>query len=309
MDFIVPILSLIVGVIDPIMAIWIAVIIIAGYWIKRAGLPSWTPPLPIILLLLMTLVSIVFGWIKNEADGWKGLVYVLLYGLGNGIAFTGLAFILYDVTHAILKKKNLVVEETKTKKEKEVDTDLKLKSIIYGSSALGVMLIAWLLIFFLGKTGVLYSIFWSVLAGGLAAIVARIVFHLVKKDNTPVMWATSLYLLFACIGWLIAVISTTWFWASIGLAISVIGTIMAVGFRYFRNTENSELFDKLLDELEQSLRYELVDGKIGGTEDLKKPLILKDGNALTVAEARSMGLTELADSAIKYIKKIIKENK
>ena len=98
------ILKLLVSYVDPAMAIWIVVIMTAGYWLKRMSLPEWVPPLPVLLLAMYLAVGFVFGWLQYEVESWSGLVRVLLYGIGNGIIYTGFSFIIYDIAHGAFKK-------------------------------------------------------------------------------------------------------------------------------------------------------------------------------------------------------------
>lgn len=98
------ILKLLVSYVDPAMAIWIVVIMTAGYWLKRMSLPEWFPPLPVLLLAMYLAVGFVFGWLQYEVESWSGLVRVLLYGIGNGIIYTGFSFIIYDIAHGAFKK-------------------------------------------------------------------------------------------------------------------------------------------------------------------------------------------------------------
>lgn len=97
-------LKLLASVIDPTMAIWVVVIMVAGYWLKRSRLPSWAPPLPVLLLALFLSIGFAFGWMQYGVSGWGDLIRVLLYGAGNAIFFTGISFIVYDIAHATLKK-------------------------------------------------------------------------------------------------------------------------------------------------------------------------------------------------------------
>lgn len=92
------------AVVDPNMAVWIAVIMVAGYWLKRMRRPQWLPSLPVLLLALFLAVGFAFGWMQNTYDGWKGVAWVMAYGIGNGIFFTGMSFIVYDIGHGTLKK-------------------------------------------------------------------------------------------------------------------------------------------------------------------------------------------------------------
>ncbi len=90
--------------VDPIMAVWIAVIMVAGYWLKRSKLPKWLPPLPVLLLAMYMAVGLLFGWLQYEVESWKGLLRVLLYGIGNGLVYTGFSFIIYDIGHGAIKQ-------------------------------------------------------------------------------------------------------------------------------------------------------------------------------------------------------------
>ena len=98
------IIKLFASYLDPIMATWIAVVMIAGYWLKRSKLPKWMPPLPVILLILYLAVGFIFGWLQYEVTSWKGVERVLLYGIGNALVYTGFSFIIYDIGHGAIKK-------------------------------------------------------------------------------------------------------------------------------------------------------------------------------------------------------------
>lgn len=106
MDFSVfTLFRLLLQLVDPIMAVWMVAIWILGYWLKKLKLPRWCPPLPILLLLAYLVLGFIFGAIQSELVGWRGVAYVLLYGTGNGLLFTGLSFIVYDIVHGGLKKR------------------------------------------------------------------------------------------------------------------------------------------------------------------------------------------------------------
>lgn len=98
------IVKLFASYLDPIMATWIAVVMIAGYWLKRSKLPKWMPPLPVILLIMYLAVGFIFGWLQYEVTSWKGVERVLLYGIGNGLVYTGFSFIIYDIGHGAIKR-------------------------------------------------------------------------------------------------------------------------------------------------------------------------------------------------------------
>lgn len=97
-------LKLLASSVDPNMAIWIFVVMIAGYWLKRTELPQWIPPLPVLLLAMYLVIGFAFGWMQYGVESWGGLLWVLLYGAGNGIVYTGFSFIIYDIGHNSLKK-------------------------------------------------------------------------------------------------------------------------------------------------------------------------------------------------------------
>ena len=98
------IVKLFASYLDPILATWIAVVMIAGYWLKRSKLPKWMPPLPVILLIMYLAVGFIFGWLQYEVTSWKGVERVLLYGIGNGLVYTGFSFIIYDIGHGAIKR-------------------------------------------------------------------------------------------------------------------------------------------------------------------------------------------------------------
>ena len=111
----------VVGLADPAMAVWVVVVMVLGYWLKRsATLPSWLPPLPVILFAAYLVVGLFFGLISNTADGWRGVAYVLAYAVGNALLYTGVAFIVYDIAHALIKRR--------AQKRKEVEDGAEQKA-------------------------------------------------------------------------------------------------------------------------------------------------------------------------------------
>lgn len=90
---------------DPSMAVWVIVVMTMGYWLKRTGnLPSWLPPLPVLLFGAFLIVALFFGLLTNESEGWKGVAYVVSYAIGNAFLYTGMSFIFYDIAHAYTKR-------------------------------------------------------------------------------------------------------------------------------------------------------------------------------------------------------------
>ena len=107
----------VVGLADPVMAVWTIVVMVLGYWLKRTtALPSWLPPLPVLLFGAFLAVGLFFGLLTNTADGWKGVGYVVAYAFGNALLYTGVSFIIYDIAHAFFKKR----AKRKNEEDKEV---------------------------------------------------------------------------------------------------------------------------------------------------------------------------------------------
>lgn len=92
-------------VIDPKLLPWVLFLNVAGIWLKRGKLPSWMPPIPILLFLISFIICCVFGWIHTEATGAKAMLQIILeYGLANGLVMTLIATWGYDIVHAYTKK-------------------------------------------------------------------------------------------------------------------------------------------------------------------------------------------------------------
>lgn len=176
--------------------------------------------------------------------------------------------------------------------------------LIYGLSALAGVLTASLIAGLVCAQGWLYSIYWGALGGGLGVTVAWFAWHIALKDWAPEMWQIGIYVLFACLGWLGGIMSTTWGVASLCLAVMVTAILMAIGTRFCKIVAAV----KTTSSLERTLRYRLVDDKLGGAENLDAPLISYGGNALTVEEAVRAGLpAEQIEAARAYIARLIEE--
>ena len=110
-----------------------------------------------------------------------------------------------------------------------------------------------------------------------------------------------LRLLLACGGWLGGILSTSWGWTTLWLAVMCIGILMALGTRFCKAVAEA----RTKNSLENTLRYQFVDDRLGGTPNLDKPLtLIVDGQALTVAEALKAGKTDAARKGRDYIRKI-----
>lgn len=178
----------------------------------------------------------------------------------------------------------------------------KQKSLlVYGLSGAAGALIASLVAGLAFDEGLQYSIFWGMLGAGVGVTCARIVWHLALKDYAPEMWQISIYMLVACGGWLGGILSTTWGWTSVSLAVMAAAILMALGTRFCRIVAEA----RVASSLERTLRYRLVDDRLGGVENLDAPLIKVDGNALTVEEAVKAGVAaDRIKAARDYIEKL-----
>lgn len=77
-----------------------------GYWLKKTKVNEWPVPLTLIIVILTTVVTTVWGWIISSSQGgWEMFSSFLTYGLPNGL-WVGLSSVcLYDLIHGLGKKK------------------------------------------------------------------------------------------------------------------------------------------------------------------------------------------------------------
>ena len=177
-------------------------------------------------------------------------------------------------------------------------TTKKVTIITYAASALAGLLAAALVAGLAFDQGVLYSIFWGLFGGGVALTVARTALHLVRKDYAPEMWQISLYMLLACGGWLGGILSISWGGASLALAVMVTAMLMAVGTRFCKEVA----IQRTASSLERTLRYKPTGDVLGAAPNLDAPLIMVQGNAMTVEEADKAGVpAEKIKEARSYI--------
>lgn len=91
---------------DLTMLPWTVFIVILGRQLKKVKIPTWAPPLPVILLLVSFIVCALFGWFHSSVDGAERMIRtVLVYGVGNGCLVGLLAMGGYDIVHAFIKTK------------------------------------------------------------------------------------------------------------------------------------------------------------------------------------------------------------
>lgn len=315
------------ALIDPVLAVWVAVIMVAGFWLKRSvKLPSWLPPLPVCLFVIFLVVSLLFGWVTNTYEGARGVFYVMAYALGNSIAFTGLSFVIYDIAHGVIKKKGLAktveTEEAVKAEKKGISEETRKKIIVYGVAALVGFCISGLVSYIVFFETILYSFFFGLFGAGVAAVIARTVYHLaVLKDNTPRMWGVSVDFLISCGGWLFAVLSTSILGSSGGLAATALGLIMAYGNRFVGAVKEiagavkdeketkavSVDYAELKTELLKTMKYAFVADDPDLGEDKSRPLCMINGVAYTPVEAYAMGKGASAAEAQQYVDMIVEK--
>lgn len=158
--------------------------------------------------------------------------------------------------------------------------------------------------------GWFYSVCWGILAAIVAGTVTRIAFHLVFKDNRPEMWQVSIYMFGIALGWMIAIIGTSWAVSSIGLAMCVGFVLMAFGTRLIKQKGDWIQYAAGLgrEELEKSLRWKYLDDDPKLGEDYSRALCAVNGTPLTIAEAISQGYVSTAKEAKEYLDSVLKED-
>lgn len=185
--------------------------------------------------------------------------------------------------------------------------DYQKKILIYGIPAVVVGIASAIIAALVFGETAFYSICWALAGAALAAVVARVAYHLIQKDNTPEMWQISIYGVVSVAGWVGGILSTTWLWATFALAVMCIGILMATGTRFCKAVAR----ERLRKSLERTLRYKKVGDMLSGELDTKRPLtVIVDSVALTVAEAEKAGYSTEAESGREYIALLLdsKEN-
>ena len=172
------------------------------------------------------------------------------------------------------------------------------KLLIYGLPAFFIGIATAIIAALVFGETAFYSVCWGIAGGALAAVIARVIYHLVQGDNTPEMWQITVYGVISVAGWIGGILSTTWLWATFALAIMCVGVLMATGTRFCKAVAK----EKMKKSLERTLRYKKVGDRLSGELDTKRPLtLIVDGVALTVAEAEKAEYSTEAESGREYI--------
>lgn len=178
---------------------------------------------------------------------------------------------------------------------------------IYAGAALAALLAVTLPLALTGTQNVLYSIFWGILGGIAALIVARTIYHCATGDNTAEMWSVSIYGLAADLGWLIGILSTTWAVAIIGIVVMIVGAMMSLCMRYGDRDGTKTKREELLLKMKQSLRYRFMGDDISGMLDTRRWLVEVENakEPMTINEAIANGHTEEAKAAEEYLNGVL----
>lgn len=178
---------------------------------------------------------------------------------------------------------------------------------IYASAAIAVFLAVTLPLALTGTQGALYSIFWGILGGAAALIVARTIYHCATGDNNAEMWAISIYGIAADLGWLIGILATTWAVAIVGIVIMLVGLMMSLCMRYGDRDGTKTKKDELLTDLKKSLRYRFMGDDLKGMLDTKRWLVeIEDAKEpMTINEAIATGYPDEAKAAEEYLTSVL----
>jgi uncharacterized protein YacL len=158
-----------------------------------------------------------------------------------------------------------------------------------------------------------YSIFYGILAAGVAFLVTRGIIHIVKKELTKAFTATTVWGVLACLLWTWLILNTSSA-VQTTLVFGILSCVLCfVGFElwgkkgeeYLTEVVEVESKKEKIKRLATELKYQMD----GETPLLDHPLCEIDGVAYTPAEADAMGYGAIAANGIEYIKKYVKEGK
>lgn len=100
---------------------WIIFINVLGKQLKKIKMPSWLPPIPVLLLMASIAVCALFGWSHTTATGAKSVIIVLEYGIGNGLLVGLTALGGYDIVHTFVKTTWASIKEWGKKRKEAKD--------------------------------------------------------------------------------------------------------------------------------------------------------------------------------------------
>ena len=178
---------------------------------------------------------------------------------------------------------------------------------IYAGAVIAAFLAVALPLALTGTQNALYSVFWGILGGAAALIIARTAYHCATGDNTADMWAVSIYGLAADLGWLIGILSTTWAVAIIGIVVMIVGVMMSLCMRYGDKDGTKAKREEIFTKMKNTLRYRFMGDDISGMLDTKRWLVDIENakEPMTINEAIANGYTEEAKAAEAYLNSVL----
>lgn len=183
-----------------------------------------------------------------------------------------------------------------------------IKPLVYVLPVIVFMVGATLITKFAAHKDIILAVSIGVISGLGANVVARLVWHIVRKDLDESFLASEVWyaIVVGLVAWLVfntsSAIQTM---LVFGLMTAIVN---AFGFRFIsepRETDAPILSRKeKIMELAKTLRYKYMED--GKTPNLNEPLCVDaDGNHLTPVEADAQGLGSIYAEAIEYIKTIV----
>jgi len=160
---------------------------------------------------------------------------------------------------------------------------------------------------------ILYAVFFGLAVASYAWVDCRVILHLIDHDVAPKTWQLHIYAALISAGWTIVLLSTHDWVISAGLALCVGSALMFLGVKYDDSNDNGipDTIEKAVKvvkknarknaDLYDTLRYKLVEDKLGNAEDQERPLCVIAGVPRTVNEALAEGQEDLALAAMEYI--------
>lgn len=299
--------------IDPKLYPVVVNLIIFGYWIKKRDkykpLPKWMPKVPMMLILISFAMCTLFGWVFSTGEGVKSILEsVLVYGVSNGIMCAAFAMMAYDNVHVYTKKLGINLSAELTAEKIYLATrpvtlrDKQLKAILYGGTALVGAIIGALFAALAGGQDWFYTSMWAIFAGGMAAVAARVIYHIVINDNSAESWQISIYGFVACLGWLGAIYSKTAGTDVLAFAVVIGAGMMMAGTRFLGAPQDPE---ELMAWLMANARYKYIDDNPLLGDDESKPItMVVEGVSLTPDQAKAAGFGHLTYEAQAYLQGI-----
>lgn len=133
-----------------------------------------------------------------------------------------------------------------------------------------------------------YVVLWTLTGLAFGSCLSRLVFHIYYSDTSAEMWQVTIYHFLIGVGLLGVIYSDSWGWADAFIALVAAMCLMAACTRFIKYHGGT----LMLYRIDNDMKYYPVGDDPKNDEDPARPLILYNGVALTLAEAKAKGLTE-----------------